>query len=109
MNNGKIRLVFPVLFVAYGFPVAAAGEPEQPEVVRVCSECHGAEGKAPIPGWPPIAGMGKEELISKLKGYRAKLVPESRMSDVTHNFTDSEIEAIAQYYVELKPTGKASK
>lgn len=71
---------------------------EKDPVINMCINCHGKEGNATIPGWPAIAGMSKHNLISKLKSYRAKSNPESRMSDVTHSFTDSQIEEIANYY-----------
>jgi len=72
-----------------------------PKGFSVCTECHGTVGQSAIPGWPPIAGTSKAELVSKLKGYRANFVLESVMTDVAHNFTDSQIDEIADYYSQL--------
>ncbi|TQV74180.1 hypothetical protein FKG94_16365 [Exilibacterium tricleocarpae] len=97
----KVKLSVVFLVVLSGLPVVADEAAKSLPLVELCKKCHGPGGESAIPGWPPIAGMTKSELVSKLKGYRAKLVPESRMADVTHNFTDDQIEVIAQYYAEL--------
>ena len=101
MGSGASRLAFLAMAAVCSLAVAAEDKPQAPQLVMLCSKCHGAEGKSPIPGWPPIAGMSREALIAKLKGYRARLVPESRMTDVAHNFTDDEIATLADYYVGL--------
>jgi cytochrome c553 len=71
---------------------------EAPALTATCAECHGSAGGAAIPGWPPLSTMSKAQLVGKLQGYRDQQVPDSRMSDVSHNLTDEEIQALAEYY-----------
>ena len=85
-----------VLFGATANASHEQGE-QTSDLVRSCSTCHG-DGDAAIPGWPPLKTLSKAELVSKLTTYRNQLVPESRMSDVTHHFSDEEIRQIADYF-----------
>lgn len=78
-------------------PGLMASDEAPTQIATSCVECHG-DGKAAIPGWPPIKYMTREEIITKLTTYRDQLVPGSRMSDVSHEFSDEDIEAIAEYF-----------
>ena len=72
--------------------------PEMPQVATACLECHRNDGGATIPGWPPLTGLGKDEIRGKLSAYRNLGNPESRMTDVAHDLSDEEIEQLAQFY-----------
>jgi cytochrome c553 len=78
---------------------ACAEKPaEPPAVAAACLECHRGEAAAAIPGWPPLDSLSSEEIAAKLRGYRERQVPESRMSDVAHELSDEEIRQLAEYY-----------
>ena len=88
-----------VLFVASG--IVACGEKQgasaMPELAHSCQECHSAASGA-IPGWPPLDEMSSKEIVAKLRGYRDSQIPESVMSDVSHELSDADIQLIADYY-----------
>lgn len=88
----------PFIAVLVLMPLCAIGSDEAPRhVAASCVECHG-DGEAAIPGWPPIKFMSREEIKTRLTTYRDQLVPGSRMGDVSHHFSDEDIDAIAEYF-----------
>lgn len=105
LTTKPIRLTFNILASAslsLALPcIADSGdEPSMPTsevLAATCVECHG-DGKAAIPGWPPIKFMSREEITTRLTAYRDQRMPGSRMNDVTHRFSDEDIEAIAEYF-----------
>ena len=84
----------------------AAGKPlslveQGGEVYAQCAICHGPYGKSGI--GKPLAGQSKEELIEKMKLYRAgkKIgVDSSIMTLKARMLTDRDIEAVATYIAE---------
>jgi cytochrome c553 len=74
---------------------------ERPAEVTQCEVCHGQQGHAAQPGWPPLAGQSKAALQSKLRSYREQWVNDSVMSRGSHDFSDEQIEALAEYYSKL--------
>ena len=46
---------------------AAAGKAK----AVVCAACHGADGKAVIPGYPNLAGQNEAYLVNALKAYKS--------------------------------------
>jgi cytochrome c553 len=77
---------------------AAAGQAKS----MVCAACHGADGKATIPGYPNLAGQNEQYLVSSLKAYRdggrpavgnaAVMVPQASA------LSDDDIANLAAYY-----------
>ena len=93
---GKIILAWALALT--GSLATAQETTEAPALTATCAQCHGSAGGAAIPGWPPLSTMSKAQLVGKLQGYRDQQVPDSRMSEVSHNLTDEEIQALAEYY-----------
>ena len=75
-------------------------------LIARCARCHGEEGNEAFPGWPPIASMEKAEIIGKLKGHRDGDIFDSTMAKVTFDLTDQQIEAVADYYANLRQEKK---
>ena len=98
MNHLFDKIVLVLALVFAGGLVGAQETKEAPALAAVCEECHGSAGEATIPGWPPLSAMSKAQLAGKLRGYRDQQLPDSRMSDVSHNLSDEEIQALADYY-----------
>jgi cytochrome c553 len=82
----------------------AADETEVPKVAKGCASCHHKEGLPAVPGWPYLAGMEKSRLVEILQGHRASLVPDSTMDKISAELTDSEIDAVADYFSKLERT-----
>ena len=104
-NLVRTGLVAAILSVALAsLSGCKSGEPvaqSTPELVKVCRECHGPGGSATIPGWQPLAGMEKQQIIAKLTVYRDKLNQDSVMTGAAHRLTDQQIEELADYYSSL--------
>lgn len=72
-----------------------------------CAGCHGADGKTLALGKSPvISGQTKEELITKLNGYKAGTINVSGMGALMKgqvaSMDDAAIEAVAAYISTLK-------
>ena len=72
-----------------------------------CAGCHGADGKTKALGKSPeIAGQSKEELVTKLKGYKAGTINVSGMGNLMKGqvatMDDAAIEAVATYISTMK-------
>ena len=93
----KIVSLFSSLFLTTSMAIGG-DDNTPPDVLNACSQCHQHTGNAAIPGWPPLNTMTKQQIVSKLKGHREQIVPDSMMSKVTFKLTDQQIEDIAEYY-----------
>ena len=96
MIRAPQKLLLTVLLAS--LVACAEKQAEAPAIAAACPECHRDDGAAAIPGWPPLDSMSREEIATKLRGYRNRQVPESRMSDVAHDLTDDEIRQLAEHY-----------
>jgi len=72
-----------------------------------CAGCHGADGKTLALGKSPvIAGQSKEELVTKLNGYKAGTINVSGMGTLMKgqvaSMDDAAIEAVSAYISTLK-------
>ena len=77
------------------------------EAYAKCAGCHGADGKTKALGKSPvIAGQSKEELVSKLNGYKAGTRNEAGMGNLMKgqvaSMDDTTIAAVATYISKLK-------
>lgn len=83
--------------------INAAGK----EAYGKCISCHGLDGKTLALGKSPIiAGQSKEELVTKLKGYKAGTINVAGMGNLMKgqvtSMDDTTIEALAAYISALK-------
>jgi len=72
-----------------------------------CAACHGADGKTKALGKSPvIAGQTKEELVTKINGYKAGTLNVAGMGNLMKGqvatMDDASIEAVATYISTLK-------
>ena len=72
-----------------------------------CAGCHGADGKTKALGKSPvIAGQSKEDLVSKIKGYKAGTRNEAGMGNLMKgqvaSMDDATIDTVATYISTLK-------
>lgn len=85
----------------------AAGDAEQGKVkaTTVCAACHGADGRAVIPGYPNLHGQNEQYLVSALKAYKNKertgglaVVMQAQAAMLS----DEDIANLAAYFASLK-------
>ncbi|NPA72408.1 MAG: hypothetical protein GXO35_06220 [Gammaproteobacteria bacterium] len=67
-----------------------------------CSACHGTKGAEFNEAMPPLAGMKKAHFIKLMKTYRENAFTSIVMHDVAVVFSDVEIEAMANFFVQQK-------
>ncbi len=100
----KVALLCLLVVAADGNSALAADEAEVPDVVTGCAACHRKEGLPALPGAPYLAGMEKSRLVDTLRGHRNSLVPDSTMHQVAAGLSDSDIDAVADYFSKLDRT-----
>ena len=77
------------------------------ELYSKCAGCHGADGKTKALGKSPeIAGQSKEDLVTKIKGYKAGTLNTAGMGTLMKgqvaSMSDADIDAVAGYISTLK-------
>ncbi len=75
----------------------AAGQ----EKAQVCNNCHGADGKGPIPNFPSVAGLPEAYLYLKLVGFKKSHRSDSVMTPLVVNNTIEDLADIAAFYASL--------
>ncbi len=86
---------------------AAAATTVDNAVYGKCKGCHGADGKTKALGKSAIiAGQTQDELVTKIKGYKAGTINTAGMGMLmkgqVEKLTDVEIEAVAAYIAAFK-------
>ncbi|EPN4990998.1 c-type cytochrome [Vibrio vulnificus] len=86
--------------------VLAAGDVAAGQAkAAVCAACHGADGRATIPGYPNLKGQNEQYLVSAIKAYKNKerngglaVVMQAQAAMLN----DADIANLAAYYASLK-------
>lgn len=77
---------------------AVVAQTANPNLARslaaTCANCHGTNGVS-VGGFETLAGMSKDDLVRKLKEYKAGTKPGTIMPQLAKGYTDEQIEAIA--------------
>ncbi|UZD93567.1 cytochrome c4 [Pseudomonas corrugata] len=69
-----------------------------------CVACHGPSGIGVGAAFPPLSGQSAQYLTSQLNAWRQKTRrndPADLMGHIARSLTDSEVEAVAQYFAQL--------
>ena len=86
--------------IAISFSALTIAKP--PSAAASCSACHGVDGgKTIMPNYPKIKGQNKQYIVEVLKAYRSGKRQGGNaaiMIGQSANLSDSDIEAIADYY-----------
>jgi len=76
-------------------------------VIRMCSSCHGPEGRSVSPIVPRLAGQQEDYLVIQLRAFRdrtrADSHPHAYMWGIAERLTDAEVERLAAYYSTRAP------
>lgn len=85
---------------------AADAEAGKQKATTICAACHGANGKAPIPMYPNLAGQNEAYLVSSLKAYKNKERNGGQavvMQGQAAALSDEDIANVSAYYASQKP------
>ena len=77
---------------------AAAGKAKS----GVCAACHGADGNAPNPVWPNLAGQNAQYLVKQLKDFKSGARKNPLMSPQAMPLSDQDMENLAAYFSSQK-------
>ena len=92
--------------------VAAASASAQPSdadtrsaryLAATCSNCHGTTGTAQG-AMPSLAGQQKSHIVEQMKAFRDGKRPATIMHQLAKGYNDQQIELIAEYFAQQKPT-----
>lgn len=108
MMNNKIKTALSVLVVTASLvsthAMAGSADAGKQKSV-VCAACHGADGKAPNPMYPSLAGQNEQYLALALKAYKEnkRINPQGViMSGMAAPLSEQDIADLAAYYASLK-------
>ncbi|WP_427978416.1 c-type cytochrome [Agarivorans sp.] len=93
-----------ILALALSIPFVASTVSAAPAKAPLCAACHGADGKATIPGYPNLAGQNEQYLVTSLKAYRDKQRSGGQamvMQAQAASLTDAEIAELAAYFAAM--------
>jgi cytochrome c553 len=62
-----------------------------------CVTCHQLSGRV-VAGVPSIVGQKEESLVTLMRAYRAKDLPNNVMQTIAARFSDEEIAALAAFF-----------
>jgi cytochrome c553 len=82
-------------------PLAATAE--KPAKLGLCAACHGKLGRATLPSYPNLAGQNQSYLASALRAYQSGERQNAQMRSMVGSLSESDIEALSQYYSALTP------
>lgn len=84
---------------------AQAAAPALPEGVRsrlaACSACHGADGHAPVPGAPSLAGQPRLFIENRLVMIREGLSVVPAMAGLLDGLSDADLSALSRHYAAM--------
>lgn len=78
--------------------------------IATCVACHNQDGNSSVPSYPKLAGQNVKYLLKQLQEIKSGDRSAPLMTGLLDDFTDQDLEAIATYYSQQKPTiGRAKK
>lgn len=89
--------------------LAASAHAQGEDALRVrslaatCAACHGTDGRTVGSAVPPLAGISRDDLVERLRAFKAGTRPSTIMSQLAKGFSDAQIEQLAGYFSAQKP------
>jgi cytochrome c553 len=66
-----------------------------------CVTCHQLSGRV-VAGVPSIIGQSEENLVTLMRAYRAKELPNNVMQSIAARFSDEELAALAAFFSSVR-------
>ena len=93
-------------------PAAGAGGDAakgQSIATGVCAACHGADGNAPIPANPNLAGQHPEYLLKQLRNYKSGERVNPIMAGMVAALSEEDMRNVAAYFASQPPRPGAAR
>jgi sulfide dehydrogenase cytochrome subunit len=97
-----LLLATVIALVAAVFSPSHAAEPTGVAMAHTCAGCHGTQGKLGTVEFVPLAGLPESEFLRAMRDFRAGKRPATLMGLVAHGFSDSELQAMARHFANIK-------
>ncbi|MCF6193231.1 MAG: cytochrome c, partial [Kangiellaceae bacterium] len=99
LNQKKLlaSLLSTILLFVSG---AAMASQDIQVLTKACVACHGKNGNSNNSAWPNLAGQKRTYLAMQLRNFRSGARKNLLMDDIVKNLSDTQIEALANYYSE---------
>jgi cytochrome c553 len=97
---GPLAVVVAFSLLGLGGQAANAQQLDGRALADACTSCHGIDGHS-IGSIPSLAGVDKATLLGALKGFRTD-TSATIMNRIVQGYTDAELEAIAEYFSQVK-------
>jgi len=99
LNRKKLlaSLLSTILLFVSG---AAMASQDIQVLTKACVACHGKNGNSNNSAWPNLAGQKRTYLAIQLRNFRSGARKNLLMDDIVKNLSDTQIEALANYYSE---------
>ncbi len=68
------------------------------ELAEKCASCHGADGNAPAPNFPRLAGQYESYLVKAIQDYQSGKRNNPVMQSMVQGLTEKDIHDVAAYY-----------
>jgi len=99
----RLNIALFGVLVLLAINTAFAGDPAAGKEKSVtCAACHGADGNAPTPTFPSLAGQYADYLLKALKEYKSGKRNNPIMAGQVAALTDVDMENLAAYFAEQK-------
>lgn len=103
MRSSSLVIATVAAAIAAGTAAAQAQDPNLGRnLAATCANCHGTSGVSQG-GVESLAGTGKDDMIRKLKEYKAGTKPGTIMPQLAKGYTDAQIDLIAGWFAAQKP------
>jgi cytochrome c553 len=86
------------LFLALALIATGAFAATPPARLGLCAACHGADGRARIPGAPNLAGQNYPYLMNALHAYQSGARDVAVMRAAIGPLSDAELQRLARWY-----------
>jgi len=103
LKNPLMKLLLLATTIALVLPTPSqAAEPTGIAMAHTCAGCHGTHGKLGTVEFVPLAGLTESEFLRAMRDFRAGKRPSTLMGQVANGFSDSEMQAMARYFANIK-------
>jgi len=67
-------------------------------LAATCANCHGTNGRSVTTDVASLAGLPKDDIVAKLKGFRDGTRPATVMHQIAKGYSDPQIDVLADYF-----------